>query len=201
MQFKNKLSPEISHAIKANTTLLEREAIAAIHEVSIHTLNSIINRQRNISEGTKNVLIDLIEVAIESANAKGETLMACLIDLTIESPIERVKALVLECGEIEDIGWEGEDFISLVLDRKPHLSDELTPYYVIRTHRLDLQDFIEREELNVCISDVVDVNGVHTTEDWTMDVEEVAITEEIIRAYIMDAQELKITRIEQSINN
>ena len=46
MQFKNKLSPEISHAIKANTTLLEREAIAAIHEVSIHTLNSIINRQR-----------------------------------------------------------------------------------------------------------------------------------------------------------
>ena len=161
MQFKNKLSPEISHAIKANTTLLEREAIAAIHEVSIHTL----------------------------------------IDLTVGNETDRVKALVLECGEIEDIGWEGEEFISLVLDRKPNLSDELTPYYVVKTHRLDLQDFIEREELNVCISDVVDVNGVHTTDEWAMEVEEVAITEEIIRAYIMDAQELKITRIEQSINN
>ena len=201
MQFKKKLSPQISHAIKANTTLLEREAIAAIHEISIHTLNSVINMQRNISEGTKNAIIDIVEVAIESANAKGETLMACLIDLTIESPIERLKALVLECGEIEDIGWEGEEFISLVLDRKPNLSDELTPYYVVKTHRLDLQDFIEREELNVCISDVVDVNGVHTTEEWVMEVDEVAITEEIIRAYIMDAQELKITRIEQSINN
>ena len=201
MQFKNKLSPQISHAIKANTTLLEREAIAAIHEISIHTLNSVINMQRNVSEGTKNAIIDIVEVAIESANAKGETLMACLIDLTVESPIERLKALVLECGEIEDIGWEGEEFISLVLDRKPNLSDELTPYYVVKTHRLDLQDFIEREELNVCISDVVDVNGVHTTDEWAMEVEEVAITEEIIRAYIMDAQELKITRIEQSINN
>ena len=201
MQFKNKLSPEISHAIKANTTLLEREAIAAIHEVSIHTLNSIINRQRNISEGTKNVIIDLIEVAIESANAKGETLMACLIDLTVGNETDRVKALVLECGEIEDIGWEGEEFVSLVLDRKPNLSDELTPYYVVKTHRLDLQDFIEREELNVHILDVVDVNGVHTTEEWSIEVYDVAITEEIIRAYIMDAQELKITRIEQSINN
>ena len=201
MQFKNKLSPQISHAIKANTTLLEREAIAAIHEISIHTLNSVINMQRNVSEGTKNAIIDIVEVAIESANAKGETLMACLIDLTVGNETDRVKALVLECGEIEDIGWEGEEFISLVLDRKPNLSDELTPYYVVRTHRLDLQDFIEREELNVCISDVVDVNGVHTTDEWAMEVEEVAITEEIIRAYIMDAQELKITRIEQSINN
>ena len=201
MQFKNKLSPQISHAIKANTTKIQREAIAAIYEISIHTLNSILNRQRNVSEGTKNALIDLIEVAIESANANGEALIDCLTNMTEGTSIERVKALVLNCGEIEDIGWEGEEFISLVLDRKPNLSDELTPYYVVKTHRLDLQDFIEREELNVCISDVVDVNGVHTTEDWTMDVEEVAITEEIIRAYIMDAQELKITRIEQSINN
>tara|TARA_R110000803_G_scaffold80080_1_gene145820 strand:+ start:330 stop:935 length:606 start_codon:yes stop_codon:yes gene_type:complete len=195
MQFKNKLSPQISHAIKANTTKIQREAIAAIYEISIHTLNSILNRQRNVSEGTKNALIDLIEVAIESANANGEALTDCLTNMAKGSAIERVKALVLNCGEIEDIGFEGDYFISLVIDRKPNLNDELSPYYVVRIHKMNLYDFIEREELNLMTGNVVDVEGVHTTDDYTIDVEEVEITTDIIRAYISYSQELNIKKI------
>ena len=195
MQFKNKLSPQISHAIKANTTKIQREAIAAIYEISIHTLNSILNRQRNVSEGTKNALIDLLEVAIESANANGEALTDCLADITEGSAIERVKALVLNCGEIEELGFEGDYFISLVIDRKPNLNDELSPYYVVSVHKMDLYEFIDREELNLMTGNVVDVEGVHTTDDYTIDVVDVEITTEIIRAYIFDAKELNLKKI------
>jgi len=201
MIFKDKLSAKLSKAIKANTTTLQREAVAAIHEISQHTLNSVINRQRHVTENTRNALINIIEVAIESANAKGEALAACLIDLTIEEDIDRVKALVLESGEIEDIGWEGEYFISLVLDCKYNLTDEYTPYYVIKILRQDLHDFIEREELNVCVSDVLDINGEHTQEDWTMEVEEVAITEDMIRSYVMNADKLNLRKVSPSNNN
>jgi hypothetical protein len=81
MKFKNTLSVQMSRAIKDNTTTNQRDAIAAIHEISIHTLNSVINRQRNVSSSNKNALIDIIEVAIHSANEKGETLSQYVEDI------------------------------------------------------------------------------------------------------------------------
>lgn len=201
MQFKNKLSPQISKAIKANTTLLERESVAAIYGLSIHTFNSVLNMQRNVSDSTKNCMIDIIEVAIDNANARGEALTDCLVELSGLSGLDKIKLLVMDGKEVEDIGWENEEFISLVVDRSPFLPDHLAPYYMIRIHRLDLFDYIENEELNICVSEVVDINGVYTTDEWAMDVEEVAVTEDLIRSYILDADELKYKRIEPSINN
>ena len=75
MEFKNIISVELSQAIKANTTPVMREGIAAKHEMSIHTLNSIINRQRRVAKSNALALIDIMRVAIAEANKAGMSLM------------------------------------------------------------------------------------------------------------------------------
>lgn len=74
MIFNEKLSRMMSRAIKANTTTTEREGVAALHEMSIHTLNSVINMQRNIVKSNVPALIDIIRIAIANANKYGISL-------------------------------------------------------------------------------------------------------------------------------
>ena len=75
MEFKNTISVELSQAIKANTTVVMREGIAAKHEMSPHTLNSIINRQRRVVKSNATALIDIMRLAIAEANKAGMSLM------------------------------------------------------------------------------------------------------------------------------
>jgi hypothetical protein len=74
MIFNEKLSRMMSRAIKANTTTTEREGVAALHDMSIHTLNSVINMQRNVAKSNAPALIDIIRIAIENANRCGVSL-------------------------------------------------------------------------------------------------------------------------------
>jgi hypothetical protein len=202
MIFKDKLSPQLSKAIKANTTQVQRESVAAIHEISIHTLNSVINRQRNVSDGTRNAVIDIMEVAIESANLRSESLTACLSYFTMDTETDKVKALVLKFGEIEDIGWDKGEFICLIPDRNTDLPDHCVPYYIVSIGKNELYDFIVLEDLNIFTSECVDEAGNHTTSTWAMDVEEVPITQDIMRAFIMNAAKLKTELREPlTINN
>jgi|TARA_R110000744_G_scaffold304637_1_gene413148 hypothetical protein len=67
MIFKEKLSNQMSQAIKANSTIKEREGVAAHHEMSIHTLNSVINMQRNITVDNSKALTELIGVCVKNA--------------------------------------------------------------------------------------------------------------------------------------
>ena len=74
MIFNKKLSSLMSRAIKANTTTTEREGVAALHEMSVHTLNSVINMQRNVVKSNVPALIDVIQIAIANANKYGISL-------------------------------------------------------------------------------------------------------------------------------
>ena len=74
MIFKQKLSSLMSRAIKANTTTTEREGVAALHEMSVHTLNSVINMQRNVVKSNVPALTDIIRIAIANANKYGISL-------------------------------------------------------------------------------------------------------------------------------
>lgn len=74
MIFNEKLSRMMSRAIKANTTTTEREGVAALHEMSIHTLNSVINMQRNVAKSNVPALTDIIRIAIANANKYGISL-------------------------------------------------------------------------------------------------------------------------------
>tara|TARA_R110001632_G_scaffold70241_1_gene163699 strand:+ start:9264 stop:9506 length:243 start_codon:yes stop_codon:yes gene_type:complete len=67
MTFKQKLSNQMSQAIKANSTTKEREGVAAHHEISIHTLNSVINMQRNVTEDNSKALTELIGICVKNA--------------------------------------------------------------------------------------------------------------------------------------
>ena len=74
MIFNEKLSSLMSRAIKANTTTAEREGVAALHEMSVHTLNSVINMQRNVVKSNVPALTDIIRIAIANANKYGISL-------------------------------------------------------------------------------------------------------------------------------
>lgn len=74
MIFKDTLSPQMSRAIKDNTTTMQRKAIALQFDISIHTLNSVLNCKRKVSKNNVKAVIEMIKIAIHSANEKGYTL-------------------------------------------------------------------------------------------------------------------------------
>ena len=75
MIFKEKLSNQMSQAIKSNSTTKEREGVAAHHEMSIHTLNSVINMQRNITVDNSKALTELIGICVKNAYENATSLV------------------------------------------------------------------------------------------------------------------------------
>jgi hypothetical protein len=74
MQFRPQLGKQIKRAIKANTTRAERQDVAIKNTISVHTLNSLINGDRNITTANEPALSDIIKIAIKNANNNGKTL-------------------------------------------------------------------------------------------------------------------------------
>tara|TARA_R110000868_G_scaffold12709_2_gene60229 strand:+ start:720 stop:998 length:279 start_codon:yes stop_codon:yes gene_type:complete len=74
MTFQNLLSKQMGKAIKDNTTPLQRKSVAIEFGISIHTLNSVLNSQRKVSNNNLKAIVEIIRVAIHSANSKGFTL-------------------------------------------------------------------------------------------------------------------------------
>jgi hypothetical protein len=74
MKYKTKLSQELSRAIKDNTTPEQREIVAVTYGMSVHTMNSIINRQRNINRRNHMAINEVVSLAILNTNKNGKTL-------------------------------------------------------------------------------------------------------------------------------
>jgi hypothetical protein len=74
MKYKTKLSQELSRAIKDNTTPEQREIVAVTYGMSVHTMNSIINRQRNINHRNHMAINEVVSLAILNTNENGKTL-------------------------------------------------------------------------------------------------------------------------------
>ena len=75
MKFEKKISPELRNILKSCTTVAQRQEIANEHAMSLHTLNSVINGQRSITNGTKECLLDLVIKAIENAKEFNQSLI------------------------------------------------------------------------------------------------------------------------------
>lgn len=75
MIFKNdELSQYTARALKHLTSEAERKAIATKRGISIHTLNSVLNRQRKITDVTTRPILDVTHLAILNANKRDTNL-------------------------------------------------------------------------------------------------------------------------------
>jgi len=88
MKYKTKLSQELSRAIKDNTTPEQREIVAVTYGMSVHTMNSIINRQRNINHRNHLAINEVVSLAILNTNENGKTLTNYREDLYNKYMIE-----------------------------------------------------------------------------------------------------------------
>jgi plasmid maintenance system antidote protein VapI len=69
MKFEKQISPELRNILKACTTVNQREDVASINGMSMHTLNAMINGQRSITDSTKQSLIDLVSLSLDNAKS------------------------------------------------------------------------------------------------------------------------------------
>ena len=75
MIFKNnELSKDTARALRHLTSESERKAIASKRGVSIHTLNSVLHRQRKITKVTVRPVLDITHLAILNANKRNTNL-------------------------------------------------------------------------------------------------------------------------------
>jgi len=70
----NELSQYTARALKHLTSEAERKAIANKRGISIHTLNSVLNRQRKITDVTTRPILDVTHLAILNANKRDTNL-------------------------------------------------------------------------------------------------------------------------------
>ena len=69
MKFEKQISPELRNILKACTTVNQREDVASINGMSMHTLNAMINGQRSITDSTKQSLVDLVGLSLDNAKS------------------------------------------------------------------------------------------------------------------------------------
>jgi len=113
--------------------------------------------------------------------------------------IDKMKEVMLKSCEIEDIGWEDEYYIALVLDRQEGIAEQYQPYFEVSILRDELYSFIERNEYHIYSADSLDADVLHSTDEHAFDIREVAITEDILKEFILECTDLKIIKINQSI--
>jgi len=69
MTFKNTISEELRDILKSCTSVKERINIAEKHNISIHTLNSVLEGKRNITFNNHDAILELLAQAISNAKS------------------------------------------------------------------------------------------------------------------------------------
>lgn len=69
MKFENKISKELRDILKCCTSIPERRRIADKHNISIHTLNSVLEGKRNITFNNHDAILELLAQAISNAKS------------------------------------------------------------------------------------------------------------------------------------
>ncbi len=69
MTFKNTISEELRDILKSCTSVKERRKIAVKHNISIHTLNSVLEGKRNITFNNHDAILELLAQAISNAKS------------------------------------------------------------------------------------------------------------------------------------
>ena len=69
MKFQNTISNELKDILKCCTSVTERRRIAEKHNISIHTLNSVLEGKRNITFNNHDAILELLAQAISNAKS------------------------------------------------------------------------------------------------------------------------------------
>ena len=75
MTFKNTISEELRDILKSCTSVKERRRIAEKHNISIHTLNSVLEGKRNITLNNHDAILELISQSISNAKSHHMSLL------------------------------------------------------------------------------------------------------------------------------
>lgn len=75
MTFKNTISEELRDILKSCTSVTERRKIADKHNISIHTLNSVLEGKRNITLNNHDAILELIAQSITNAKSNHMSLL------------------------------------------------------------------------------------------------------------------------------
>ncbi len=67
MKYTKTISQELKDILKSCTSVEQRKSVASKHQISIHTLNSVIEGKRKITENNKPCVIDLLSISINKA--------------------------------------------------------------------------------------------------------------------------------------
>lgn len=67
MKYSKTVSPELKDILKACTNVSQRHSVASKHQISIHTLNSVIEGKRNVTINNQVCVTELMEIAINNA--------------------------------------------------------------------------------------------------------------------------------------
>jgi len=69
MKYTKTISTELKDILKSCTTVDQRKLTAIKHEISIHTLNSVIEGKRKVNLNNQKCITELMRIAV--ANARG----------------------------------------------------------------------------------------------------------------------------------
>ena len=75
MKFDNTISKELIDILKCCTSIPERIRIAEKHNISIHTLNSVLEGKRNITFNNHDAIIELLAQALSNAKSFNMSLL------------------------------------------------------------------------------------------------------------------------------
>jgi hypothetical protein len=75
MKYERKISEHLKQIIKNCTTIDERKKVAKRHHISFHTLNSVVDGNRNISFANQDAITELVARSIQNASAMHMSLL------------------------------------------------------------------------------------------------------------------------------
>ena len=67
MKYTKTISPELKDILKSCTSVEQRKIVASKHEISIHTLNSVIEGNRKVNLNNQNCITELLRISIVNA--------------------------------------------------------------------------------------------------------------------------------------
>ncbi len=81
MKYTKTISQELKDILKSCTSVEQRKLVASKHQISIHTLNSVIEGKRKVNLNNQNCVTDLMRVAVNNAKQMHYSLLDYYQDL------------------------------------------------------------------------------------------------------------------------
>ncbi len=81
MKYTKTISPELKDILKSCTSVEQRKLTASKHQISIHTLNSVIEGKRKVNLNNQKCITELMRIAVANARDMHTSLLDYYKDL------------------------------------------------------------------------------------------------------------------------